>query len=131
MACGTHLAVAMMAVLNKTYRLIWDTVKHIPKGRVATYGEIAEQSGFPRHARLVGYALHHLPEKSTVPWHRVINSKGEISLRTAGENHSIQRTLLEREGVAFKNNKVDLQQYGWLRTLRRTNGNAYRKRFAR
>ena len=102
-----------------TYEIIWETVRHIPKGKVATYGEVAEQSGFPNYARLVGYALHNLPEKSSVPWHRVINSKGEISLRTMGENHSRQRRLLEKEGVKFSRNKVDLQKYGWLRKLRK------------
>jgi len=63
------------------YRQIWDTVRRIPRGRVATYGQIAALIGHRRQARLVGYALHSLPEGLAVPWHRVVNSKGEISLR--------------------------------------------------
>lgn len=102
-----------------TYQIIWETVKHIPKGKIATYGEVAEQSGLPNHARLVGYALHNLPQHTRIPWHRVINSKGEISLRTVGENHLKQRRLLEKEGVKFIKNKVDLRKYGWLRKLRK------------
>lgn len=113
-----------------TYQIIWETVRHIPKGKVAIYGEVAEQSGLPNHARLVGYALHNLPNKTNVPWHRVINSRGEISLRATGENHSEQHKRLEKEGVKFHKNKVDLQKYGWLRKLRKktqgdSNGNAY------
>ncbi|MCI0708490.1 MAG: methylated-DNA--[protein]-cysteine S-methyltransferase [Ignavibacteriae bacterium] len=108
-----------MSDTKSTYRIIWETVKHIPKGKAATYGEVAEQSGFPHHARLVGYALHNLPDGSSIPWHRVINSKGEISLRTVGESHNKQRKLLEKEGVKFNKNKVDLKKYGWLRKLRK------------
>ncbi|HEX9829696.1 MAG TPA: methylated-DNA--[protein]-cysteine S-methyltransferase [Bacteroidota bacterium] len=109
----------MSSSSRTTYQIIWETVRHIPKGNVATYGEVAEQSGFPHHARLVGYALHNLPSKSTIPWHRVINARGEISLRTTGENHSKQRRLLEKEGVQFRGNKVDLKRYGWLSRLRK------------
>ncbi len=62
-----------------TYQLIYATVRQIPRGHVATYGQIAELAGLPRQARQVGYALHALPEKTTVPWHRVVNPQGKIS----------------------------------------------------
>jgi methylated-DNA-protein-cysteine methyltransferase related protein len=97
----------------KRYELIWKTVKKIPRGRVATYGQIAELAGLEGHARQVGYALHNLPGASDVPWHRVINAKGEISPRSAGDSHELQRMLLEAEGVGFVGDRVDLKKYRW------------------
>jgi methylated-DNA-protein-cysteine methyltransferase-like protein len=83
----------------KRYERIYAAVRRIPKGRVATYGQIATAAGLDGHARQVGYALHALPERNDVPWHRVINAKREISPRTAGDSHELQRMLLESEGV--------------------------------
>ncbi len=97
----------------KRYELIWRTVKKIPPGRVATYGQIAELAGLDGHARQVGYALHNLPEQSDVPWHRVINARGEISPRSAGDSHELQRMLLEAEGLEFRGDRVDLKRYRW------------------
>jgi len=98
------------------YEVIWATVRRIPRGRIATYGQIAELAGFEGHARQVGYALHNLPGGSTVPWHRVVNSRGEISPRTAGDSHELQRMLLEAEGVAFDaRGRLDLKKYRWQR----------------
>ncbi len=103
----------MQRALNR-YLSIWKIVRRIPRGRVATYGQIAELAGLEGHARQVGYALHHLPERSNVPWHRVINSRGEISPRTAGDSHELQRMLLEAEGVEMDGRgRVDLGRYGW------------------
>ena len=82
-----------------SYPRIYKTVKRIPRGRVATYGQIATLAGLDGHARQVGYALHSLPDRSDVPWHRVINAKGEISPRSGGDSHELQRMLLEEEGV--------------------------------
>ena len=86
---------------SELYRSIYSVVRRIPRGRVATYGQVAELAGIPRHARQVGYALHALEWASRVPWHRVINARGEISLRKAPGAGSVQRQLLEREGVVF------------------------------
>ena len=98
----------------KRYELIWSVVRKIPRGRVATYGQIAELAGLEGHARQVGYALHNLPERSNVPWHRVINAKGEISLRVGGDSHELQELLLRAEGVVFDcHGRVDLREYGW------------------
>jgi methylated-DNA-protein-cysteine methyltransferase-like protein len=83
------------------WKKFYDTVRKVPRGRVASYGQIAELAGFDGHARQVGYALHALPAKSGVPWHRVVNAKGEISPRSAGDSHELQRMLLEAEGVKF------------------------------
>jgi methylated-DNA-protein-cysteine methyltransferase-like protein len=96
------------------YELIWTVVRKVPRGRVATYGQIAELAGLEGHARQVGYALHNLPAKSNVPWHRVVNAKGEISARTGGDSHELQRMLLEAEGVEFDaKGRMDLRVFGW------------------
>jgi methylated-DNA-protein-cysteine methyltransferase related protein len=98
------------------YARIRTVVKKIPRGRVATYGEIATLAGLDGHARQVGYALHHLPGSTGVPWHRVINAKGEISPRSQGDSHELQRLLLEAEGVEFTlDGRVDLRKFRWSR----------------
>ena len=97
-----------------TYQRIYQVVKRIPSGRVATYGQVARLAGLPGHARQVGYALHALPEKSTVPWHRVVNARGAISLRSMPGAELVQQQLLQREGVRVgPNGRVRLQQVGW------------------
>ena len=89
-------------------------VRKIPRGRVATYGQIAELAGLEGHARQVGYALHNLPQRSNVPWHRVINSRGEISPRSSGDSHELQRHLLQAEGVEIDlRGRVDLGRFAW------------------
>lgn len=98
----------------KRYELIWRVVRRIPHGRVATYGQVAELAGLEGHARQVGYALHNLPERNDVPWHRVINAKGEISPRSAGDSHELQRMLLEGEGVEVDlRGRIDLKKFRW------------------
>lgn len=104
----------MKKTIPNSYKLIWQTVKQIPKGKVATYGQIAELCGLKGHARLVGYALHNLPEDTKIPWHRVINSKGKISFPKYSKANKSQRSVLEKENIIFKNDKIDLEKYGWL-----------------
>ncbi|MFZ1082268.1 MAG: MGMT family protein, partial [Candidatus Kryptoniota bacterium] len=87
-------------------------VKTIPKGRVASYGQIARLCDLGRQARLVGYALHNLKPNSRVPWHRVVNSKGTISFPKHTGAYKLQKTLLEKEGIVFKGGKIDLSKYG-------------------
>jgi methylated-DNA-protein-cysteine methyltransferase-like protein len=102
-------------VTSTTYSRIYRTVRRIPRGRVATYGQIARLAGFPRHARLVGYALHALrgADDISVPWHRVINARGEISLGVFS-GADLQRDLLKAEGVVFdRHHRVDLARFGW------------------
>ena len=94
------------------YLRIWKAVKGVHKGRVATYGQIARLCDLRGHARLVGYALHKLPTDSDVPWHRIINAKGMISLRRHTGAYERQRRLLEKEGIVFVNDKIDLAGYG-------------------
>jgi methylated-DNA-protein-cysteine methyltransferase-like protein len=89
-------------------------VARIPKGRVATYGQVAGLAGLPRQARLVGYALNVLPAGSALPWHRVVNARGEISARRSGLGHEhLQRRLLERERVRFVDDALSLERYRW------------------
>lgn len=90
-------------------------VRRIPPGRVATYGQVAELAGIPGQARLVGYALSAVPLSSTVPWHRVINAQGRVSVRGDGPGGTVlQQLRLEAEGVVFgSGGRVSLEQYRW------------------
>ena len=100
--------------MHPNYQKIYAAVRRVPRGRVATYGQIAELAGLEGHARQVGYAMHALPAGSAIPWHRVINARGEISPRSAGDSHELQRLLLEAEGVEFSlQGVVSLKQFGW------------------
>lgn len=97
------------------YDVIYAIVQQIPVGKVATYGQIAELANMPGQARLVGYALYRVTPDQAVPWHRVINAKGEISESPFrhGDDH-LQRALLEQEGIQFSSaGKISLQEYRW------------------
>jgi methylated-DNA-protein-cysteine methyltransferase-like protein len=99
---------------SDTYRRIYAVVSRIPRGRVATYGQVAAVARLPRQARLVGYALNVLPSDSAVPWHRVINAKGQVSVRGNGLGHDeLQAKLLKREGVKFTAGTIPLTRFGW------------------
>ncbi|HXU00914.1 MAG TPA: MGMT family protein, partial [Polyangia bacterium] len=98
-----------MPAASDSYREIYAAVSRIPKGRVATYGQIAAIAGLRRQARLVGYAMHALPADSDVPWHRVVNAAGRISIRADGMGHDeLQAQLLRREGVRFVDGTIPL-----------------------
>ena len=103
---------------SESYQIIWDTVRQIPKGKVATYGEVAKVSGLMGYARLAGYALHNTPSGLKIPWHRVINSQGRISFPRSSHHYLLQKKLLEKEGIEFKKGKIDFSTYGWLRTMK-------------
>ena len=96
------------------FEQVYQAVRRIPPGKVATYGQIARLLGKPRAARTVGWALHSLPGGSDVPWQRVVNAKGTISLDARGPGGAIQRALLEAEGITFDDeDRIDLQTHGW------------------
>jgi methylated-DNA-protein-cysteine methyltransferase-like protein len=98
----------------RTYQKIYATVRRIPAGKVATYGQIATLAGVDGHARQVGYALHALSDGTDVPWHRVINARGEISARSGSDSHELQRMLLEAEGVEFDlEGRISLRRFQW------------------
>jgi methylated-DNA-protein-cysteine methyltransferase-like protein len=99
---------------------IYAAVRRVPPGRVATYGQIARVAGFPGYARQVGYALAALSASTAVPWHRVLNARGAISLHPLDGGVS-QRVLLEGEGVQFDaGGRVSLERFGWRGRARST-----------
>lgn len=101
---------------SDSYARIYAVVRRIPRGRVATYGQVAELAGLPGHARQVGYALHALPSATALPWHRVINASGGVSLRASPGAELTQRQLLEEEGVEFDlGGRVRLAKVQWRR----------------
>jgi methylated-DNA-protein-cysteine methyltransferase-like protein len=96
---------------------VYAVVRKIPRGKVATYGQIAALMLMPRHARHVGNALGNVPTGVKIPWHRVVNGAGKISLRLShweSGSEQLQRILLEDEGVVFgANGRIDLKQFRW------------------
>jgi methylated-DNA-protein-cysteine methyltransferase-like protein len=98
-----------------SYESIYRIVRRIPRGRVATYGQVAELAGLAGHARQVGYALHALPDHSSLPWQRVVNARGEVSPRSDGSPMAgLQRVLLQAEGVAFDAaGRIPLRRFRW------------------
>jgi len=87
----------------------------IPKGRVATYGQIAKLAGKPHGARGVSWILHSSTRKHLLPWQRVVGAKGKISFPIDSGHFVLQSRKLEREGVAVRYGKVDLAEFGWKR----------------
>ena len=91
---------------------IYEAVRRIPRGRVATYGDVAAAAGLPGHARQVGYALAALDAETDIPWHRVVNARGEVSKRGPDRSvESLQRALLRAEGIRFRAGVIDLAQF--------------------
>ena len=99
-----------MSVFEKIY----EQVRRIPRGKVATYGQIAMLAGNPRWARVVGYALHSNPNPNEIPCYRVVNRNGEVANSFAFGGGDVQRQLLQMEGIEFdENGRIDLKKYGW------------------
>ena len=98
---------------NNTFELIYDVVKQIPYGKVATYGQIAFLAGNPRWSRVVGYALHVNPDPDSIPCYRVVNRFGEVSSAFAFGGAKKQIELLKNEGVTFVDGKVDMEKHIW------------------
>ncbi len=98
-----------------TFEKIYEQVKKIPKGKVASYGQIAMLAGNPRWSRVVGYALHNNPDQSTIPCHRVVNKNGELAKSFAFGGENVQKDLLKSEGVIFKEEyTVDMEKCQWI-----------------
>ena len=96
------------------YQRVITLIKNIPRGKVATYGQIAEYAGSPRAARQVAYILHSSSEREDLPWHRVINSKGGISLKPRA-GYELQKQMLKAEGISFdQEGCIDIKRFGWL-----------------
>lgn len=105
----------MPAKPSSFYDAAWALVAKVPAGRVVTYGQVATALGSPRGARAVGYAMFYLaehPEGAQVPWQRVVNARGEISIGGASFRPGLQRRLLEKEGVTFDcDDRIDLKRF--------------------
>ena len=100
---------------NELAQMILAVVSQIPKGKVASYGQIAKLAGLPKHARLVGRVLGQIEDRTAIPWHRVINSQGKISTTQLTEHGDhLQQILLLSEGVVVINGRVNLKQFAWL-----------------
>ena len=95
-----------------TFEKIYEVVKSISEGKVATYGQVALLAGNPRWARVVGYALHVNPEPGIIPCHRVVNREGRVAPGFAFGGEGVQRQLLESEGIVFETDgRIDLEKY--------------------
>jgi len=92
---------------------VWGVVAGIPSGHVLTYGEVARLSGNRRAARRVSQAMGRAPKKMKLPWHRVVNVQGKLSFPADSQAYQRQKTLLEKEGVIFVKEKIDLQRFGY------------------
>jgi methylated-DNA-protein-cysteine methyltransferase-like protein len=97
--------------MTRFHRAVYRLVSEIPRGQVVTYGQIAAWLGYARAARAVGYAMRHCPPG--VPWHRVVNAAGGISLRANVGGMLQQRILLEQEGVTVRGGRVRLERHQW------------------
>ena len=99
---------------SRNYLRIYEVVRRVPEGKVATYGQVAALAGLPGHARQVGYALHASRPEDDLPWQRIINAKGEISARSEPGYEGLQRAMLEAEGIVLNSaGRVDLKKYRW------------------
>ena len=107
---------------STSYEKIYAIVRKVPHGRVTTYGNVARLAGLPGQPRLVGYALSALRDGTALPWHRVINAQGRLSLERVGSSSGLtQRVRLEREGVKFDAaGRVSLARFGWRLAKRAT-----------
>ena len=92
---------------------VYMVLASIPPGTVVTYGQVAALAGLPRAARMVGRILGNLPKGTELPWHRVINAAGKISLPEDSPSFKLQKARLQEEGVVFSNNRISLKKFNW------------------
>ena len=110
----THLHTALPPD-SEAVAAVCAVIRRIPKGWVATYGQVAALAGLPRRARLVGHILQHLDPATDIPWHRVVNAKGEVSYSLSRNGGDVlQQRLLEKEGIEFdRRNRFNLERFRW------------------
>ena len=102
------------SIVKELAPMIFQLIAQIPYGRVASYGQIARLAGIPKHSRLVGYVLKHMDADSSLPWYRVINSQGKISLsKLNDQGQNIQAQLLMAEGILVIGDKVKMKEFQW------------------
>jgi len=100
-------------MIKTSTRQAVNIIRNIPEGRVLTYGMVAALAGKPRGARQISRILHSMSKKYDLPWHRIVNSKGKISLKQS-RGYELQKALLESEGIKFsKTDTIDLKLYSW------------------
>ena len=102
-----------MAYEIKKAEKIWKTVCKIPHGKVSSYGFIADLSGLPGRARLVGKVIQYAPHKMNVPWYRILKSNGQLAFAAGSTQAEKQKGLLQEEEVVVLNNRVNIKQFGW------------------
>jgi methylated-DNA-protein-cysteine methyltransferase-like protein len=103
---------------SDSYKKIWEQAALIPAGQVASYGQVAKQAGLPRRgARMVARAVAAAPREMQLPWHRIVNAQGCISIPKTSARYEQQQELLRAEGVPVKNGKLDIDKHGWSPTL--------------
>ena len=103
---------------SESYKKIWEQAALIPAGQVASYGQVAKQAGLPRRgARMVARAVAAAPSEMQLPWHRIVNAQGCISIPKTSARYEQQQELLRAEGVPVKNGKLDIDKHGWSPTL--------------
>ena len=95
---------------------IWLVVNQIPRGKVASYGQVAKLAELPGYARYLGYVMKNLPKGTKLPWHRVVNSQGRLSFPRDSSSYQRQKSLLEKEGIVFVKGKFSMKKYGWLQS---------------
>ncbi len=93
---------------------IWQIVYLIPRGKVASYGQVAKLAELPGYARYVGYVMKNLPKDTQLPWHRVVNAQGKLSFSRDSREYQSQKAKLEAEGMVFINGRFSLKMYQWL-----------------
>lgn len=103
----------MKEATAKRNERIWATIRDIPKGCVASYGQIAAIAGIPRGARQVGYALRHLPAGANVPWYRVLQASGRIAFAEGSDAFNEQKKRLQKEDIVIRSGRVDMKIYRW------------------
>lgn len=95
------------------YDAVFTVVRAIPRGKVATYSQVARLAGMPNGARAVGYGLKNLPVNTCLPWHRVINARGQIALAADSPSFARQVRRLQEEGIRVSNGKISLAKFQW------------------
>ena len=103
-----------MSVPSDAKERIWQVVHLIPRGKVASYGQVAKLAGLPGYARYVGYTMKILPQGTKLPWYRVVNSQSRISFAVGTSQYLRQRDLLEEDGVVFIKGRFPMKKYQWL-----------------
>lgn len=92
---------------------IWQTVSQVPRGKVSSYGFIADLAGLPGRARLVGSMMQYAPKEMQLPWYRILKSNGQLAFSSGSRMADRQKGFLQEEGVVVLNNRVNLKQFGW------------------